>query len=378
MLLDRFGRFGPGLARVAIVSLAMNETHQAAEYQAKPVFRPKPDGSIDPAGEAGWFLQRERERRGLKLEMVAHVLGIHESHLEGIESGDLVKLPSRNEALAIIGIYGKYLGFDPRPLVVHYSRILPRPIPVAGMMRGKQPRPLSSAKIIPFSAALKLAMSTRGLKIVGCIAGVGLMFGVIGAMLSPQEEQQIAVGIDPLPTATLNTEADDGSLVRVKESPMSEDLTEAQPAAEASLTPEPNQLEGGLDDLAPFINQQLGGSASDTEIPAKAKTNENIEQSLPQTRNFAGTDASARVVLKATGPVWFRVEDSRGNVIISQTLRKGDSYAVPDRDDLVIIARDGGMISYEIDGIDRGLLGTPGEIVVGRPLAVSRLIDGRG
>jgi cytoskeleton protein RodZ len=356
----------------------MNDTHQAAEYRAKPVFRPKPDGSIDPAGEAGWFLQRERERRGLKLEMIAHVLGIHESHLEGIESGDLVKLPSRNEALAIIGLYGKYLGFDPKPLIGHYSQFLPRPIPVAGTSHSRQPRPLSSAKIIPFSRALKLAMSTRGLKIVSCIAGVALMFGVVGTMLSPQEEQQIAAGIDPLPTATLNTEDDGGSLVRVRESPMSEDITEAQPPADASPMPEANQLEGGLDDLAPFISQQLDGSTSETEIPAKAKTNETLQQSSPQAHNLGRTNASARVVLKATGPVWFRVEDSRGNVIISQTLRKGDSYAVPDRDDLVIIARDGGMISYEIDGIDRGLLGTPGEIVVGRPLSVSRLMDGRG
>lgn len=356
----------------------MNETHQAAEYQAKPVFRLKPDGSIDPAGEAGWFLQRERERRGLKLEMIAHVLGIHESHLEGIESGDLVKLPSRNEALAIIGIYGKYLGLDPKPLILHYARFLPRPIPVAGMTRSGPPRPLSSAKIIPFYSALKLAMSTRGLKIVSCIVGIGLMFGLIGAMLSPQEEQAITAGIDPLPTATLSTEADDGSLVRVKEWPMSEDLTVAQPPANTTPMPEPTQLEGGLDDLAPFINQQLGGSTSDAEVPAKTKTNESFGQSSPQAGNLGSMDAVSRVVLKATGPVWFRVEDSRGNVIISQTLRKGDSYAVPDRDDLVIIARDGGMISYEIDGIDRGLLGTPGEIVVGRPLSVSRLMDGRG
>jgi hypothetical protein len=65
-------------------------------------------------------------------------------------------------------------------------------------------------------------------------------------------------------------------------------------------------------------------------------------------------------------------------VIVSQTLAKGETYAVPDREDLVIIARDGGLISYAVDGVDKGAIGTPGEIVVGKPLSVSQLTGERG
>jgi hypothetical protein len=58
-------------------------------------------------------------------------------------------------------------------------------------------------------------------------------------------------------------------------------------------------------------------------------------------------------------------------------LMKGETYSVPDRDGLVVIARDGGLLSYIIDGEEKGILGTPGEILVGRPLDI-KLLDGNG
>jgi len=42
-----------------------------------------------------------------------------------------------------------------------------------------------------------------------------------------------------------------------------------------------------------------------------------------------------------------------------------------------VIARDGGLLTYLIDGKERGILGTPGEILVGRPLDVKSL-EGNG
>jgi len=351
----------------------MNERQQTAEFSDNPAFRPKPDGSIDPAGEAGWFLQRERERRGLSLAMAVHALGIHASHLEAIESGDLTGLPARNEALAMIGLYGKYLGLDPKPLLQHYSRFLPRPVPVA-VGRGATPKALSSAKIIPFTKIVRIATSARGLTVVSSMAGMALILGVVGTMLTPPEEEVIS-GIDPLPTATLTQTADDGSMVSIRESPMTEDFLPAAPATEV-LAADRAQPDKAFDDLGQFIDQQLSPAKNDTGVPPSVKADDHEEQSsLP--KQPSGKDGG-RIVLKAAGSVWFRVEDARGNIVISQTLHKGESYAVPNRDDLVIIARDGGMISYELDGVDQGPLGTPGEIVVGRSLSVAKLSNRRG
>ncbi len=91
-----------------------------------PMMRAKPDGALDPAGEAGWFLQREREMRGETLEMAGEATGIHPYHIEAIEFGDMTRMPARMEALEMIGIYAQYLCFDPEPLVVHYAQFLPR------------------------------------------------------------------------------------------------------------------------------------------------------------------------------------------------------------------------------------------------------------
>jgi cytoskeleton protein RodZ len=357
----------------------MGEMHEAAGHHGRPAFRPRPDGSIDPAGEAGWFLQRERERRGIALQMAADMLGIHESQLEAIETGDLVRLPTRGEVLAMVAAYGKFLGFEPEPLSQHYSRFLPRPIAVA-KPRVPAPRPLSSAKIIPFRMALKLAMSNRGLTIVGCIAGAILAFSIMAPMLAVEDEQQqTASAIDPLPTASLESEAEDASAVTVKEAPMTEDLASTPSSEEGTKEDQPAKFEGGLDDLAPFIAEHLGEKSEGAEAPQKIR----IEQAVPplpepEELDQAKGEAHGRIMLKATGTVWFRVEDSRGHVIVSQTLAKGQTYAVPDREDLVIIARDGGLISYAVDGVEKGALGTPGEIVVGRPLSVSQLAGERG
>ena len=95
-------------------------------------------------------------------------------------------------------------------------------------------------------------------------------------------------------------------------------------------------------------------------------------------RTVGEENAGARIVLKATGPVLIRIEDSRGNVVVSHTLATGDRYQVPSREDLVVVAGDGGLVGVEIDGVAHGTLGTPGEIVVGRPLKVSSLMDGSG
>ena len=89
-------------------------------------------------------------------------------------------------------------------------------------------------------------------------------------------------------------------------------------------------------------------------------------------------NAAARIVLEARGPVLLRIEDSRGNVVGSHTMTTGDRYQVPSREDLVVVAGDGGLVGVVIDGVERGTLGSPGELVVGRPLTVATLLDGRG
>ncbi|MGI9465310.1 MAG: helix-turn-helix domain-containing protein, partial [Aestuariivirgaceae bacterium] len=125
-------------------------------------YRQKPEGDIDPAGEAGWYLQREREGRGMSLDEAGEACGIHPHHLEGIEHGDLTRLPPRTEALQMVGLYAQFLNFDPQPLVLHYAHFLPQPMPMAKRGKPRRPHPLTSAKIIKFPGIDKLKSAASG------------------------------------------------------------------------------------------------------------------------------------------------------------------------------------------------------------------------
>ena len=372
----------------------------AAEVEFEPAaedlgtaVRAKPDAAADPAGEAGWYLERERENRGLTLDDAAEATGIHPYHIEAIELGDMTRMPQRLEALEMIGSYAQFLGFDPEPLIRHYAHFLPRPAMAPLRAHPADPPPLSSAKVLPFGRPSRLAFRLNALPggtggLVASVAGAIFLFAGASWIMMPGEEQlapaiEVASSTDPMPTASTDSDA---AAVKVTQ--------EAMPDEEplASL-PADGELEGtGLDGLTALIEGELGGAAP----PAGDSTAAAGEQAAAEplaaetqelaaaTEDVTGVPAAAepaagkaRLILKAKAPVWVRIEDAQGNVVMTQMLMKGETYNVPDRDGLVVIARDGGLLSYIIDGQEKGILGTPGEILVGRPLDI-KLLDQNG
>lgn len=353
--------------------------HEQAEHHHVEI-RDKPDGETDPLGEAGWYLEHERLLRGLSLEEAAEGCGIHPYHLEAIEYGDMTCLPERGEALQMIGAYTAYLGFDPEPLVQHFAQFMPVPEFTAEIRHPANPGPLSSAKILAFTRFAKLPkMNIRRVPggaggLVAGLAGAVLLFGAVSYMMMPHGGSTPAkpldmssadypaapapAGADPMPTASTGA---DTAEVSVGDEPMP-----AQETQQAAIQPDgQNDLEGtGLDGITALIQENVPqATASTTPAPAAATNAQGGQQ-------FGDAGADSRLTLKAKAPVWVRIEDSNGNVVMTQMLMKGDTYRVPNRDGLVVIARDGGLLTYIIDGKEKGILGTPGEILVGRSLDI--------
>jgi cytoskeleton protein RodZ len=334
--------------------------------------RGKPDGAADPLGEAGWYLEYERLSRGLSLAEAGEGSGIHPYHLEAIEHGDLTRLPERHEALELVGAYADYLGFDPEPLVQHYAHFLPLPPLAAEPRHPANPAPLSSAMVLSFGRFAKLPRLRRvpggagGL--VASIAAAVLLFAAVGYFLLPGGDRPEAVTeqisaepadvtaapeADPMPTASTGA---DTTKMQAGEAPSA-----------AGNTPGDDDLVGtGLDGITALIEQNV----QDAE-PVPAVTSD--VTAGPEGRSFGAASGESRLLLKAKAPVWVRIEDNQGRVVMTQMLMKGDTYRVPNRDGLIIIARDGGLLSYSIDGRDKGMLGTPGEILVGRSLDLKAL-----
>ncbi len=366
-----------------------------AAFEPGDPARERPDGAADPAGEAGWYLQKERESRGETLDDVSAATGIHPYHLEAIELGDMTRMPERMDALELIAAYAHHLGFDPEPLVEHYAEFLPAPALAPRASHPANPAPLSSAKILKFGRLPqlpKLNFRLGGIPggaggLVASLAGAVFLFAGVSYMLMPGADDtsapkdQVAAladgaepvdmpaaSADPMPTASTGTDAAE---ISVGDEPMPDDQVAAagtEPGLIAAAEPPTDDLAGtNLDGITSLIEQQL------PETKAAAKTLEGMVSATDMAltsegREFGAGNEESRLTLKAKAPVWVRIEDAQGNVVMTQMLMKGDTYRVPNREGLVVIARDGGLLSYVIDGKEKGVLGTPGEILVGRSL----------
>ena len=161
----------------------------------------------------------------------------------------------------------------------------------------------------------------------------------------------------------------DAADVAVSDAPMPDGQATAANDAQAGQ----DDLEGtGLDGITSLIEENVPAAG---KAKGKAKSIGDLASAgdvsiTNEGREFGGGSGESHLTLKAKAPVWVRIEDSHGNVVMTQMLMKGDTYRVPDREGLVVIARDGGLLTYMIDGKEKGILGTPGEILVGRSLDI--------
>lgn len=367
---------------------------EETETQAtEACFRPKPDGAIDPTGEAGWFLQRERERRGQSVGQAGSVTGIHPHHIEAIEHGDMTRMPSRVEALQMIAAYADHLGFDPEPLIGHYLQFLPKPAVAPKRAHPANPGPLSSAKVIMFGKLKKMREfklnlgaipgGTGGM-IASCLGAIMLFAGaawVINPSATPGSGKPIVAQADPVAAATPEADAANDIVVQppvIDDQKPVASVSPAEREAASVFVQDPQAIPTELEGLGAFIEQTIESPKPDVS-KSKLKTNDKVATAVPQPmqtsegRNFVTEEGESRLMLKAKTAVWVRIEDQAGNVIMTQMLRQGDTFKVPNRPGLVVIARDGGALAYMIDGKEKGILGPPGEILVGKSLDLKSL-----
>lgn len=358
-------------------------------------YRSKPDGSKDPAGEAGWFLQRERERRKVNLRDVAQAIRVHPVHLDAIERGDLTRMPHRSDAIGMVGAYAEFLGFDPQPMMMHYAQVIPKQTPRKSG-GSKMPTALGSARIIEFPLARRIKDIAKGVTnggggVVASICLAMVLFGGVSYALfpgaNPAAPEQIAK-VEASDAATSGANTTVASQTETTEQAMPEatsTVAEIDPAVDpigALLAAEADKAAndlGGLDKLIASDGRITGEADSITTATAKpVEAAVKPAQVDGQGRIFGADNTDARLVLKALGPVWVRIEDGKGKAIITETLMQGDRFRVPNQEGLVVIARDGGLLSFEIDGKPWGNLGNPGEILVNRALDINTLMNKGG
>lgn len=322
----------------------------------------------DAAGEAGWYLERERLKKGLTLTEAREDTGVPVHLLIALEQGRLDLLPPVDEAISLISAYGNWLGFDPAPLCGHYITLFPRlhEVPRA-TPRIVREEPAAAVAAAP-ARRKRPSFAIPDSKLIAISASIIVMiFLVTGWQLSTSSEpRQMAAAPETVTAAPLPT----------PKAAQEESLPQAVAPPE-DFAGESTALEG----LGALINETMAAvdasGIGPRAEPAAAISGETAKPVSAITQNgrqvFGAENTDARVVLEAKGQVWLRVEDATGNVVATLTFKAGDQYRVPAREDLVVIARDGGLIGYSIDGVDKGTLGNPGEILVGKPISVTGL-----
>ena len=342
-------------------------------------FRQKPDGKVDPAGEAGWYLQYERERRGETLADAAIETRIKAKYLHALELGALDQLPGWPYIIGYVRNYAKFLGLEPEPLAQHYLTFIRRPAVIE--------RFAGRSLWFRQHAASRTTAAFAATAVVTVLGLWAFMSDGPDTLVGPPDldKPRTAVAEAPLPAAdpvitgsiapAAEPETPKDSVVldsalptlRIKEKSLSGPAAVPRPVPKSAVLQSDVETvladdgagERAPSDLGAFIATQVGAGA---QAPAANKA------AAPA----AGATAS-RIVLRARANVWVRIEDEGGNALVSQTLPKGEVYHVPDRTGLVLIVRDAGALDYSLDGKPYARLGKPGQILVGQPLLPDKI-----
>ncbi len=329
------------------------------------------DMTITPAMEAGWWLKREREQVGARVDDVVAATRIEPEYIRALESGQLEQLPERDRTLDLIWAYADFLMLEPGPLCSHYGKLLPENAPkktldiqqtefkgIGMLSRFLTPR-IATGAMIGKSCAVMIAVGT-------------LVWLVMPGGNQPKEKMLAQVPeitapeVDDVVTGTIPGGA-------------------ARPAAELPVARKVSDISVGetsydTSDLTALIKRTVSETTKKQKVAAKApeQVSAPAKKAAPKTTGpigqvYGAANKNSRIFIQAENRVYVRIEDNGGTVIFNQTLNAGDGFKVPNQKGLVLVARDGGALKYVVDGKRTGALGTPGEILVGRSLDLDKL-----
>jgi 1-deoxy-D-xylulose 5-phosphate reductoisomerase len=180
---------------------------------------------------------------------------------------------------------------------------------------------------------------------------VGMSVGSSVELLREQME-----AFDPL----LVSVADEEAARRLKE------MLPPERAARVVPGPDGARRVAAMDEAEMTVSAMVGGAGL---LPTLAAIDAGKDVALAAPRTPVGDG----FVLRAVDDIWVRIEDREGNTLYSGMMKKGDTYTVPSQEGLTIIARDGGLLEWMLNGKVMGTLTKPGKVLVGEPLDPERL-----
>lgn len=371
--------------------------------------------------EIGAELRRARIKRGEALEDVARQLHIKGTYLYGLEHGDLGVMPGVTYTLGFLRSYADHLGFDGGQIVTRLkpeiTKLAARSAPVA--------RPAEASASINKASVLMVLLAI----LAGVGAGWLFLHRASQPLAWLEQEKAPAAApaeapatpaepapatsaeptveatapappAAPAPTEQPPLEAADGgaaaelaaamerlragagagtgaettpSLGQVEPAPADEvdaaaapqpatEALPAEPAADAGAQVAALATRGLVIPSAPAeqAGEEPGLQAADA-LAALAR------QEADAAANAAST-LPTRITLRAVEGSWVQVSSADRSYLWSRTLRAGDTFSVPNRNDLQIWTGNAGGIEILVDGKPAPALGPRGMVIRGQPL----------
>lgn len=266
----------------------------------------------------GEYLKRERELRGIRLEVISDATKIRAGLLTAIEKNDFDALPAAPFVKGFIQAYCKYLGLDVQDALLRYEAYM-RSIAESKASALKQDTGAKKQK-----PEARTANSQIPIISIAVIAVLIILFGLYA--ISKKR---------PLPVV-------DSSLSHVEES-------------SAVSKPQPSLLPASVKDEHQ-ANTTIGSSIS--KAPPK-KENKDIKQSLPGNSADKGP---LTVVIKAAQPSWLKAEIDGQNPF-EVSLKQGETVTWNAKEKFSILIGNAGGVNVLFNGEPLGSLGDEGKVV---------------
>ncbi len=348
-----------------------------------------------PRVSIGDVLRSERERRALSLDDIAANLRIRRALLDAIEEGRFKELPGAPYATGFVKAYAEFLELDRDEIIRRFKE------EAAGLDSHKElnfPRPLSESRLPGGILLLLSAVIAASAYAIWYFQGSGDRTELPRVAAVPERLAPLA---DPAPASpepetqpTEGTRPEPGSSpASVPPSPGEVAPAAAPPAPPApAVTVDPPPAVTASPPRAPESDTEAAAPATPAAAPATpaeaaaapsappanvpastaapavaAAPSDAAEIPAAPTEVSAyprayGEENPSRIVIRATADSWIQVRDPSGTVVFTRVLRAGDSYNVPNRQDLFLYTGSAGALEISVDGTIAPSLGQFGAV----------------
>jgi cytoskeletal protein RodZ len=351
----------------------------------------------DYAG-VGATLRTARERNGFEVAAVATTLRVQPAHLIAIEQGRFAELPGQVYAIGFLRSYAEYLGFDGEAAVRRVKEEmsgedgraarLTFPVPVAEA-RTPGPRLLLFAMVA--AVAIYGAWVYWGRVQTGTVELVPPLPERLARLIGDSSSQPAF----PAAAAPVETASPPAPLSQAAAPPLAAPtvslpaplpaptVSQSAPAAApapplVALAPVGAEVVPPPAPAPPAPTPQIAAVASPAPAPAfptvSADPAPTSTTSPPLTPTFGVPANESRITLRARSISWVQVRGGDNEILITRTLKAGDTYFLPNRGDLVMMTGSAGGLEVLVDGKPIPTLGAVGEVKRNIALDPERLL----